>query len=287
MKARTLIYQLAGCVLLLAAWELIGRRGLLGTTFPALSQVLQVFQNAPRRALLLRSANATFVSAATGYLVGCCLGAAAALCAHQLPPLRRGLDRMAVLVNALPVIALAPLLIITAGRTDTPADLAAIPVFFLLYTATSSGLRSASERLEMVMTTLGASRWQRLAKIQGVAATPAILSGMKVAIASAMIGAVVGEWFGAPSGLGVVVLNSMQNFQVPLLWATVTVIAAMTLLGFGLLSLESMRPGAGLANATPDHRSVADRSAAARLAAVGQCQRLQQHRAGRAGCRGP
>ena len=52
-----------------------------------------------------------------------------------------------------------------------------------------------------------------------------------------MIGAIVGEWFGAPSGLGVVVLNSMQNFQVPLLWATVIVIAAMTLVGYGLLTL--------------------------------------------------
>jgi NitT/TauT family transport system permease protein len=60
---------------------------------------------------------------------------------------------------------------------------------------------------------------------------------MKIAVGSAMIGAIVGEWFGAPTGLGVVVLNSMQNFQVPLLWATVSVIAAITLSSYGLLSL--------------------------------------------------
>jgi NitT/TauT family transport system permease protein len=223
-------------MLLLCAWELIGRRGLLGNTFPSLSQVLHVFQDEPRRALLLRSAGTTLASAATGYAIGCCLGIAVALCAHLLPPLRAGLDRMAVLVNALPVIALAPLLIITAGRAETPAALAAIPVFFLIYTATSAGLRSASEQLEMMLTTLGASRRQRLVKIQAVAAIPSILSGMKVATASAMIGAIVGEC-GAPSGLGVVVLNSMQNFQVPLLWATVTTIAAMTFLGFALLTM--------------------------------------------------
>lgn len=52
-----------------------------------------------------------------------------------------------------------------------------------------------------------------------------------------MIGAIVGEWFGAPTGLGIVVLNSMQNFQVPLLWATVVVIAAITLASYGLLTL--------------------------------------------------
>jgi NitT/TauT family transport system permease protein len=89
----------------------------------------------------------------------------------------------------------------------------------------------------MLLTTLGATRWQRLTKLQAIAALPAVFSGMKIAAGSAMIGAVVGEWFGAPSGLGVVVLNSMQNFQVPLLWATVIVIAAIALASYGLLSL--------------------------------------------------
>jgi ABC-type nitrate/sulfonate/bicarbonate transport system permease component len=176
-------------------------------------------------------------SAATGYAVGTCLGTAVALLAHLVPLLRGGLDRMSVLVNALPVIALGPILIITAGRESTPAALAAVPVFFLLYTSTGVGLRGASTRLELVLTTLGADRWQRLTKLEAIAAVPSILSGMKIAAASAMIGAIVGEWFGAPSGLGVVVLNSMQNFQVPLLWASVIVIAAMTLAAYGLLTL--------------------------------------------------
>jgi ABC-type nitrate/sulfonate/bicarbonate transport system permease component len=131
---------------------------------------------------------------------------------------------MAVLVNALPVIALGPVLIITAGRQGTPAALASVPVFFLLYTSTAAGLR-------------GATRWQRLAKLESIAALPSMLSGMKIAAGSAMIGAIVGEWFGAPAGLGVVVLNSMQNFQIPLLWATVIVIAAITLASYGLLTL--------------------------------------------------
>ena len=237
MRLRSVLYPAVGCLLLLCAWELAGRHEMLGKTFPALSQVLRVYADAPRRALLLRSTAATLESAVIGYAVGVCLGGAVALFAHLVPLLRGGLDRMAVVVNALPVIALGPVLIITAGRQNTPAALASIPVFFLLYTSTEVGLRGASERLEMVFTTLGASRWQRLAKFEAVAALPSVLSGMKIAASSAMIGAVVGEWFGAPSGLGVVVLNSMQNFQIPLLWATVLVIASITLFGYGLLSL--------------------------------------------------
>jgi ABC-type nitrate/sulfonate/bicarbonate transport system permease component len=237
MRLRVLIYPAVGCLLLLCAWEAVGRLALLGDTFPALSQVLAVYAEGPRRALLLRSTAATLASAAVGYAAGVCLGTAVAVFSHLVPALRGGLDRLAVLVNALPVIALGPVLIITAGRQDTPAALASVPVFFLLYTATGVGLRGTSQRLEMVFTTLGASRWQRLAKFEAVAALPAVLSGMKIAASSAMIGAIVGEWFGAPSGLGVVVLNSMQNFQIPLLWATVLVIAVITLSGYGVLGL--------------------------------------------------
>ena len=237
MKLRRLLYPLLGCALLLAVWELLGRTAALGQTLPALSRVLRVYADQPRRALLLRSAAVTFRSAAFGYAAGASAGVATALLAHLLPILRGGLDRLAVLVNALPVIALGPILIITAGRENTPAVLASVPVFFLLYVSTGTALRSASQRLGMVFTTLGASRGQRLRKLEGIAALPAVLSGMKIAAGSAMIGAIVGEWFGAPSGLGVVVLNSMQNFQVPLLWATVLVIAAITLTAYGLLTL--------------------------------------------------
>ena len=237
MKPRSLFYPLLGCALLLGAWELLGRTGALGKTLPALSQVLSVYANAPKRELLLRSATATLTSAAIGYAAGACAGAAVAVLAHLVPILRGGLDRMAVLVNALPVIALGPILIITAGREDTPAALASVPVFFLLCISTGLGLRATSHRLDLMLTTLGATRWQRLMKLETVAALPSILNGMKIAAGSAMIGAIVGEWFGAPNGLGIVVLNSMQNFQIPLLWATVIVIAAITLTSYGLLTL--------------------------------------------------
>jgi ABC-type nitrate/sulfonate/bicarbonate transport system permease component len=237
MRWRGLIYPAVGCALLLCAWEVVGRSGLLGKTFPALSQILHIYEDGPRRALLVRSTAATIGSASLGFAAGVCLGTAFAILAHLLPFLRGGLNRMAVLVNALPVIVLGPVLVITAGRESAPAALASIPVFFLLYSSTEAGLRSTSRRLEWVLATLGASRWQRLAKLQAIAALPSVLRGMKVAASSAMIGAIVGEWFGAPSGLGVVVLNSMQNFQIPLLWATVIVIAAISLSAYGLLTL--------------------------------------------------
>jgi len=237
MTTRRFFFALLGCAGLLATWEILGRYRVLGSTFPTLTEVLRVYANGPKRSLLLRSAAATLRSATIGYGAGACAGALTAILAHLVPVLRRGLDRMAVLVNALPVIALGPVLIITAGRRNTPAALAAVPVFFLLYVSAGIGLRAASRQLGMLFTTLGASRQQRLLKLEAIAALPALLNGMKIAAGSAMIGAIVGEWFGAPGGLGVVVLNSMQNFQIPLLWATVLVIAAVTIGSYGLLDL--------------------------------------------------
>ena len=244
MNLRRFADAAVGCMLLGCAWEALGRFDVLGKTFPALSQVLYVFAEAPRRALLLRSSAATLNSALTGYAAGVFLGVGVALLAHLVPLLRGGLDRLAVLVNALPVIAIAPVLIITAGREDTPAVLACIPVSFIIYSATGVGLGSASERLDMLLTALGAKRWQRLTKLEAIAALPHLLRGMKLSAGSAMIGAIIGEWFGAPSGLGVVVLNSMQNFQISLLWAAGLVITALTLAAYALLTLgERMARG--------------------------------------------
>ena len=236
MRLRSGVYGALGCGLLLLGWELAGRSGALGKTLPSLREVAAVYAQAPRRALLVRSAAATVGAALTGFGVGTAAGVLVAVLAHLVPPIRQGLDRLAVLVNALPVIALGPVLIITVGRRGTPAALAAVPVFFLLYSATSTGLRGASRSLDLLLTTLGATRGQRLLRLEAVAALPPVISGMKIAAGSAMIGAIVGEWFGAPTGLGIVVLNSMQNFQIPLMWATVLVIAAITLLSYGVLT---------------------------------------------------
>jgi ABC-type nitrate/sulfonate/bicarbonate transport system permease component len=84
-----------------------------------------------------------------------------------------------------------------------------------------------------MMTTFGADRWQRLRYLDLPAAAPSFLSGLKVSVTAAMIGAIVGEWFGAPTGLGIVILNTMQNFEIPLMWAAVLLVAMISLAGYG------------------------------------------------------
>jgi len=232
-----MLYQVCGFILLLALWQIAGKSGIGGKTLPALTDVLRVYGVSWRRALLLRAAVATTTSAGLGLLLGATLGCITAITAKRIPALAPGLNRLAVVVNALPAIALGPVLIITAGRQATPALLAAIPVFFLIYVAGSSGLSSADGRLEQYFKASGASWWKRFVYLDSISALPALLNGMKLAVTTAMIGAVVGEWFGAPTGLGIVILNTMQNFQIPLMWAAVIVVAGISLTGYGVLGI--------------------------------------------------
>jgi NitT/TauT family transport system permease protein len=138
-------------------------------------------------------------------------------------------------LNAVPAIALGPIFIVMVSRDLTSVLLATIPVFFLIYVAVTSGLRSTPPRLCEMMTTFGAGKMQRLVYVEIPCAIPSFLHGLKVSVTSAMIGAVVGEWFGAPTGLGIVILNTMQNFQIPLMWAAVLLTASVSLAGYGIV----------------------------------------------------
>ena len=238
MKIPRTIVSCAGALLLIALWQYAGSAHLLGRTLPATSDVIAIYEKGYRVALLARSARATMSAVAQGLFVGALLGIAVAIVAHLFPALRTGLNRLAVLMNAIPVIALGPILILCAGRRTTPAYLAALPVFFLMYMAASTGLLHAPDaRLGQYLRTLGATRMQRLLRLEIPSSFLNLVTGLKTSVGSAMIGAIVGEWFGAPRGLGVVVINAMQNFQVALMWAAVMVIAAISLVSFMLLGI--------------------------------------------------
>jgi NitT/TauT family transport system permease protein len=234
---RNLRYGLTGSLCLLIVWQIVGVSGLAGMTVPPIGKVFAIYKISPLAALLVRSGRATLFSAGLGFGIGTALGLATALLAHLLPILRPGLDRLAVVINALPAIALGPIFIILVSREFTPTLLAIIPVFFIVYVAAVSGLNTSTRELGEMMTTFGARRWQLLCYLDLPSAIPSVMNGLKVSVTAAMIGAIVGEWFGAPTGLGVVILNTLENFQVPLMWAAILMVASISLAAFALLTI--------------------------------------------------
>jgi len=225
-------YAILGLGIFFALWQLAGKTGVVGPALPPLSDVVSTLRDPETLALLALSAKYTLTSAAKGLFFGGTLAVLLAFVMHLLPPLRPGLDRLAVLVNAAPPIAIGPILIVVFSRSQTPAALAGIQVFFIFYVAASSGLAAASPGLRRVMAGFGANAWKQMMHLEVPAALPQMASGLKAAVSASFLGAILGEWFGAPQGLGLMILNAMQNFQIRLMWAAVTVAAAMSLTAF-------------------------------------------------------
>ncbi len=226
-----------GIALFLVLWEVIGRLQLASISWPPLSDVLVMLADPDRRPLFQRAIGATLESTALGYLWGTTAGLLLAALAHLLPVMRRGSDRLAAVLNSVPSIALGPIFLVVLTRESTPAAVSSIHVFFIVFVSVSSGLQRATPAHRDLFSVLGADRLRRFARLELPAALPALASGLRLAWPAALIGAIIGEWFGAPRGIGILIINAMQNFQIVLLWCAVLLAVGSSLLFYGLLTL--------------------------------------------------
>jgi ABC-type nitrate/sulfonate/bicarbonate transport system permease component len=233
------IKSIIGVAAYLAIWEVAGRRGWLGTTFPPLSDIFAEMTSEARRATILRAFRATTGAAAWGFLLGVAASLVGAALGLFAPPLRRGIDQLATIVHATPIIAVAPLFIVTIGREGTPVAIAALAAGFAMFVAATSAFQAASPIQQDVFTALGSGRIRRFLSLQLPASIPGLLDGLRMAAPAALLGAVLGEWFGAPRGLGVLIVSAMQNYQIDLLWAAALLTALVSMVAFGLLSLAA------------------------------------------------
>lgn len=228
---------LTGIALFCLAWQVIGTYRLAGMTWPSLTTVLGFVGDPANHPLLIRAATASFLSVAKGYGLGVLIGFALAALVRVLRPSREGVDRFVALVHATPGIALAPVFMIFLNRDQIPVAIAALAVFYLIYVAATSGLETAKRSHHDLFSVLGASPGRRFWRLELPAALPAIVSGLKLAVPVAFMGAIVGEWFGASRGLGLLMISAMQNFQIPLLWSAVLLTMLPSLILYLLMGL--------------------------------------------------
>lgn len=139
--------------------------------------------------------------------------------------------------QALPIIAIAPLLILWLGYGQAPKIVAAaLMVFFPMLVNTVSGLRQIEPSLREVAQVYGANRWQTLVHVEVPLALPAILSGVKISFTLAVTGATVAEFMGADHGLGVLLNVSRGLFDTPLLFVALLTLVGLAMLAYGLVS---------------------------------------------------
>ncbi|WP_417249498.1 ABC transporter permease [Celeribacter sp.] len=227
----------AGVAMFFALWEVVGAYRLAGLTWPRLTTVLAYIADTSHHALLGRAAASSFASVAWGYGLGTMIGLSFALVVRVFAPSRAGVDRFVALVHATPPIALAPVFMILLSPDAVPVAIAALAVGYLSYVAATSGLESTSRAHHDLFSVLGSRSVTRFARLELPSALPAIVSGQKLAVPVAFMGAIVGEWFGASRGLGLLMISAMQNFQIPLLWAAVLITTVTSLVLYGLLGL--------------------------------------------------
>jgi putative hydroxymethylpyrimidine transport system permease protein len=234
-------------VLLLGAWELAARWDLLADALklepflvPSPSEIAESLWR--DRSLLAENAWVTLGEVLLGFALALALGFCFALLIHLSPTLRRAFYPLLVASQTVPVVAIAPILVVWLGFGIGPKlAIIALVCFFPITVNTLDGLRSVDPELVKMMRTLDASRWGTLIRVEIPAALPFLFSGARVAAAVAVIGAVFGEWSGADSGLGHLILVAQGQLQVARVFAAVIVLSGFAIGLFALLAALERR----------------------------------------------
>ncbi|MGE3619127.1 MAG: ABC transporter permease [Acidimicrobiia bacterium] len=177
-----------------------------------------------QRGFLFESLVTTFASTAAGLAVSAVVAFALASVFVASPTTERALLPIALFVRSLPIVAMAPLLTIVAGRGwRTSLFCVSVVTFFPMLVNAAQGLRSVKPEMRELFRVNAASRWQLLRQARLPIATPYMLTGIRVAVSVGVLGAMTAEWLTGSQGLGYLLQRAASRRQLGLLWAGVVV----------------------------------------------------------------
>jgi putative hydroxymethylpyrimidine transport system permease protein len=226
---------------LLGAWELVVRLGAVDPLLlPPPSDVARALWT--DRGDLAGDLGVTAREVLVGLLVAVAAGVAIALAMHLWPVARRALRPLVIGSQAVPVPVIAPLVILVLGFGLAPKVLlVALVCFFPVAINLHDGLRDADPDARRVLRSLDATRWQTLRVLEAPSALPAAFTGVRVAAAVAVIGAVFAEWAGSDSGLGHTLLTANGQLDTPRAFAATALLFALAVALYGAVGLLERR----------------------------------------------
>jgi NitT/TauT family transport system permease protein len=223
-------------ILLLALWEAsVAIFHIKPFIAPAPSAVAVVL--AKQIGVLLQNLAPTAIEALSGFILGNLAAIIIATVFVYQRTVEEAFFPIAVMVHTIPVMAYAPILVLLLGNgMQAKIAIAAMICFFPTLVNMTRGLRSVSLQQMELMRILSASPREVFFELRLKSALPYLFSALKIAAATSVIGAIVGEWIGATTGIGALIIQATYNFDSPLLYATIVVGSAFSALFFGLVS---------------------------------------------------
>lgn len=233
---RRRLLPLLAIVAILIAWEVsVHVFEIKPFIAPAPSAVAVMFVQ--KFGLLMSNLWPTAIEAFSGFLIG---NIGAVLIATSFVYQRRVEEAffpVAVMVHTVPVMAYAPILVLLLGNgMAAKVAIAALICFFPTLVNMTRGLRNVNPQHMELMRILSASPTEIFFKLRLKNSLPYLFSALKIAAATSVIGAIVGEWIGSTTGIGALIIQATYNFNSPLLYATIVVGSCFSALFFGVIS---------------------------------------------------
>jgi NitT/TauT family transport system permease protein len=230
---------LLGAVALLLLWQVIVWLRLYPEfIIPPPAAVWNAFIENLIDGRLMHHIGVTMSEVAAGLVVGLILALSLGYLLAKSRSLETLLSPLIVALQAVPVVAYAPLLVIWFGTgVSSKIVTCALIVFFPMLINTMAGIRQVPLPLRDLMRSLRATRWQMLRHLEVPAALPVLFAGLKVSATLAVIGAVVGEFVSADAGLGYLIKLARQSYDTPLVLLAVILLALLARMLYGLVAL--------------------------------------------------
>jgi ABC-type nitrate/sulfonate/bicarbonate transport system permease component len=234
-RSRRLGPPLALAGLLIMGWELYARAsGISPFVLPAPSQVLGALWDF--RAEAIRHTVPTLVETAVGFSVSIVAAIAVAVALDRVDWARRAVEPLLVGSQTIPIIAVAPLVVVWFGFGLLPKVLIVVLVtFFPITIALLDGFASTPADASELMRSLGAGSGQTFRKVRWPSGLPGLFTGLRISATYAVVAAVIGEYVGATDGLGIWMQLSQRSFRTDLVFAAIVLTAILSIALYGLV----------------------------------------------------
>lgn len=207
---------------------------------PTPLRVLQMFTE--QGDLMWRNFWPTFLEAAAGFFLGNLVAIVLAVWFVHSRTSEKAFYPIAVFINTIPIIAIAPILVLLLGNGYAPKiAIASLICFFPTLVNMVRGLKAVNPQMLELMRILSATKAETLVRVRVKCALPFLFAALKIASTTCVIGAIVGEWIGSNYGLGSLIIEATYNFRSPLLYATVVLSSLMAVTAFSIVSFVERR----------------------------------------------